>query len=82
MENFVNIQPTVTIMVTFYNQKKYIGECLESILNQKTNFYFEILCGDDGSADGTYEELLFWERHYPMAFYILYLRTSIYCLTI
>ena len=47
MENFVNIQPTVTIMVTFYNQKKYIGECLESILNQKTNFYFEILCGDD-----------------------------------
>lgn len=65
MENFVNIQPTVTIMVTFYNQKKYIGECLEFILNQKTNFYFEILCGDDGSADGTYEELLFWERHYP-----------------
>lgn len=55
----------VTVMVTFYNQKKYIKECLESILSQNVEFEYEILCGDDGSSDGTYEELLKWKKHYP-----------------
>lgn len=53
--------PKVTVMITFYNQKDYIKECLTSVLEQKTNFEFEILCGDDGSTDGTYEDLLQWQ---------------------
>lgn len=55
----------VTVMVTFYNQKSYIKDSLEAIFSQKTNFEFEVLCGDDGSSDGTYEELLYWEQQYP-----------------
>lgn len=54
----------VTVMVTFYNQKQYIKDSLGSIFNQETNFCYEVLCGDDGSTDGTYEELLRWKEQY------------------
>lgn len=55
----------VTIIVTFYNQKQYIYDSLNSIFSQKTEFEYEVLCGDDGSSDGTYEELLRWQEKYP-----------------
>ena len=54
----------VTVMVTFYNQKKYIYDSLNGIFSQKTDFKYEVICGDDGSTDGTYEELLEWQKKY------------------
>lgn len=56
---------TVSVLITYYNQKKYVGDSIASVLNQQTSFNFEILCGDDGSTDGTYEELLKWQDKYP-----------------
>lgn len=61
----MNNEIMVTVMVTFYNQKKYIKDSLSVIFNQKTNFKYEVICGDDGSSDGTYEELLEWQKKYP-----------------
>lgn len=55
----------ISVLITFFNQKEYINECLTSVLSQKTGFSFEILCGDDNSNDGTYEELLRWKQEYP-----------------
>ena len=55
----------ISVLITFFNQKEYINDCLTSVLSQKTGFSFEILCGDDNSNDGTYEELLRWEQEYP-----------------
>lgn len=54
---------TISILITFYNQKEYISQCLKSVLMQKGDFNLEILCGDDGSIDGTYEELKKWENN-------------------
>ena len=65
MVNRLNNEIMVTVMVTFYNQKKYIYDSLNAIFNQKTNFKFEVICGDDGSSDGTYEELLKWQERHP-----------------
>lgn len=48
-------KPFLSVCVVTYHQVKYISECLKSILNQKTNFQFEILIGDDASTDGTTE---------------------------
>lgn len=45
----------VSVCVVSYNQEKYIGRCLESIINQKTTFDFEIIVGDDNSTDRTRE---------------------------
>ena len=49
------IEPVVSVLVSTYQHKPFIRECIESILNQKTDFHFEILVGEDGSNDGTRE---------------------------
>jgi glycosyltransferase involved in cell wall biosynthesis len=45
----------VSVCVVTYNHSNYIKQCLDSILNQKTDFSYEILLGDDASTDGTRE---------------------------
>lgn len=42
-----------SIVIPVYNGEKYIGECIESILNQSINEY-EIIIVDDGSTDSTF----------------------------
>lgn len=55
----------ISVLATFYNIEKYVDECIESILMQKCNFDYEIIAGDDGSNDGTYEKLRSWQMKYP-----------------
>lgn len=45
--------PKVSICVVTYNQEKYIRQCLQSIVDQETDFDFEVIVGDDCSTDGT-----------------------------
>lgn len=45
----------LTVTVTNYNQKAYIEQAIDSILNQNIGYPYEILIGDDGSSDGSYE---------------------------
>ncbi len=44
---------TAVVVVSTYNQEKYIIECLDSILNQKTDYKFKVLISDDCSKDRT-----------------------------
>lgn len=57
--------PLVSVLVVAYNHEKYIVECLESILAQKTNFPFEILLGEDDSNDRTREICIEYANKYP-----------------
>lgn len=43
----------LSVMVETYNQEEYIAQTIESILNQKYSFPYEIIIGDDCSTDGT-----------------------------
>jgi glycosyltransferase involved in cell wall biosynthesis len=45
--------PKVSVCVVSYNQEKYIRQCLQSIVDQATDFDFEVIVGDDFSTDGT-----------------------------
>lgn len=45
--------PEVSVIVATYNHQKYVVDCLEGILSQKTTFKFEILIGEDNSSDRT-----------------------------
>lgn len=40
------------IIIPVYNTEKYLQECLDSVLKQKTNYSFHITVIDDGSSDG------------------------------
>jgi len=55
----------VSVAVPFYNQERYVAETLNSVLAQKTNFDFEIVCGDDCSRDGTCAILKDFQTKYP-----------------
>ena len=48
-----------------YNQVRYIRECLESIVDQETDFAFEVIVADDGSTDGTREIVREFGERYP-----------------
>lgn len=58
-------QPRVSVCVITYNQVKYIGECLQSIIDQQTTFRFEVLVADNGSTDGTTSIVEKFARCYP-----------------
>lgn len=47
--------PLVSVCVATYNQQHYIGQCLDGILMQQTDFPFEIIVGEDESPDNTRE---------------------------
>ena len=44
--------PAISVIVPMYNVEAFIGECIASLRNQ-TFSYFEAVCVDDGSTDGT-----------------------------
>lgn len=44
---------TVSICCLTYNHEKYIRQCLDGLIMQKTEFDFEILVHDDASSDAT-----------------------------
>ena len=43
----------VTVKTLVYNQAAYLRQCLNGIINQKTNFRFEVIVHDDCSSDGS-----------------------------
>lgn len=55
----------VSIDCITYNHEKYIAEAIESFLNQKTNFKYEILIYDDASTDRTPEIIKKYQQQYP-----------------
>lgn len=55
----------VTVCIIAYNQEKYIRQCLQSIIDQKTNFDFDVIVGDDCSTDGTQEIIKEFASKFP-----------------
>ena len=56
---------SVSVFLSTYNHVQYIEQCLKSILDQETNFDYEIVIHDDASTDGTTDILRKYELRYP-----------------
>ena len=56
---------TVSVAMTTYNQEKFIGQAVDSVLGQETNFPVEVLIGEDCSTDGTRAIVLDYGRRFP-----------------
>ncbi len=54
----------VSICCLTYNHKAFIRKAIDSFLNQKTKFKFEIVIGEDCSTDGTHEIVLDYFNKY------------------
>lgn len=67
-----NNQPLVTIICNAYNHEKYIRECLEGFVLQKTSFTYEIIVHDDASTDRTSIIVKEYESKYPNLFNNIY----------
>jgi glycosyltransferase involved in cell wall biosynthesis len=55
----------LSVIVTTWNNEKFIGRCLRSILAQNVPFKYEILVGNDASTDGTAEIVETIEKEFP-----------------
>lgn len=59
------MNPLVSCCIITYNHAPYIKQAIESVLNQKHNYTFEIIIADDCSTDGTLEITKEYQRKYP-----------------
>ena len=55
----------VSVLCLAYNHEKYIRDCLDGFVRQKTTFPFEVLINDDASTDGTASIIREYEIKYP-----------------
>lgn len=66
------LEPKVSVICITYNQEKFIRKALESFLIQKTDFFFEVIIGEDCSTDKTKEIIIEFENAYPKIFKPIY----------
>jgi glycosyltransferase involved in cell wall biosynthesis len=55
----------VSVWMITYNHDLYIAQAIEGVLEQKTNFPFELVIGEDCSTDRTREIVLEYQKKYP-----------------
>lgn len=58
-------KPKVSVLCITYNHAKFIRDCLDGFVMQKTNFPFEVLIHDDASTDGTADIIREYAEKYP-----------------
>ncbi len=58
-------KPLLSICTVAYNDEKYIEQMLQSVLNQKVNFSYELLIHDDASTDKTPIIIKKYQEKYP-----------------
>ena len=55
----------VSILCAVYNHEKYLRKCLDSFINQKTNFKYEAIIHDDCSTDNSKKIIEEYHEKYP-----------------
>lgn len=58
-------EPLVCVMMVTYNHVPYITQAIEGVVQQKTNFPFELVIGEDCSTDGTREIVFEYQKKCP-----------------
>lgn len=64
-------EPLLTIRCLVYNHGKYLRQCFDGFLMQKTDFAFQILVHDDASTDDSVEIIREYESRYPQIFKVV-----------
>lgn len=57
--------PLVSVLMITYNHGPYLAEAIEGVLAQQCDFPFELIIGEDASADNTLEVALDYQKRFP-----------------
>lgn len=57
--------PRVSVLMITFNHASYLAEAIESVVNQRCEFEFELVIGEDSSTDNTLQVALDYQRRYP-----------------
>ena len=68
----------VSVLCTAYNHEEYIAQTLQCIVDQQTDFAFELLVNDDASTDGTAAIIRKFEEKYPHIIRAFYQKDNLY----
>ena len=68
----------VSVLCATYNHEEYLHQTLDSFLNQKTDFPFEVLVNDDASTDGTGDIIREYAAKYPEIIRPFYQKENLY----
>ena len=68
----------VSVLCTAYNHEKYIAQTLQCIVDQQTDFAFELLVNDDASTDSTAAIIRSFEEKYPHIIRAFYQEKNLY----
>jgi glycosyltransferase involved in cell wall biosynthesis len=55
----------LTVMMLAYNHERFIARAIQSVLDQRVDFDYEIVISDDCSSDRTREIVMDFHRRYP-----------------
>lgn len=69
--------PLVSVHMITYNHEPYLGEAIESVVGQQTQYPFELIIGEDCSGDKTREVALSFQRRYPEKVVVLCSGTNV-----
>ena len=70
--------PLVSISCITFNHAKFLRECFDGFLMQKTNFKFEVVIHDDASTDETKGIIEKYTNKYPDIFFPMYQKENQY----
>lgn len=73
--------PLVSVVMTTYNHAKWIRQAIEGVLDQKTDFEYELIIGDDASTDGTTDICREYQRKYPDKVRVLWSAENVYSIS-
>lgn len=68
----------VSVLCAAYNHEEYLRQTLDSFLNQKTDFPFEVLVNDDASTDSTGDIIREYAAKYPEVIRPFYQKENLY----
>lgn len=71
------MNPKVSVIMITYKHEMFIEQAVNSILEQKTNFDYELIIANDNSPDNTHDVLTKFIKNHPKASLINYLKNEI-----
>jgi glycosyltransferase involved in cell wall biosynthesis len=61
----------VSVAMITYIHEEFISKAIDSVLMQRTNFYYEIVIREDCSTDNTRNIIIDYQKRYPDKFRLL-----------